>query len=97
MNEYTELRRRTQPTEPSVGSMFKNPPGNAAGRLIEQAGLKGVRIGSVEVSRVHANFFVNRGGGTAGEVMALVQLVTGRVRERFKIGLELEIEIVGEL
>lgn len=97
MNEYAELRRRTQPTEPSVGSMFKNPPGDAAGRLIEQAGLKGVRIGSVEVSRVHANFFVNRGGATAGEVMALVQLVTSRVRERFGIELELEIEIVGEM
>ena len=97
MAEYTEHRRRSQPTEPSVGSMFKNPPDDSAGRLIEEAGLKGVRIGSVQVSQVHANFFVNRGGATSGEVMALVQLVRSRVHERYGIDLELEIELVGEM
>lgn len=96
MNAYTEHRRRTQPTEPSVGSMFKNPPGNFAGKLIEEAGLKGTRIGNVEVSRVHANFFVNRGGASAKEVLELVELVQARVRVKFGIELELEIEVVGE-
>ncbi|MBI5303107.1 MAG: UDP-N-acetylmuramate dehydrogenase [Chloroflexi bacterium] len=95
MNEYTERRRRSQPTEASVGSMFKNPPGDYAGRLIEQAGLKGTRIGNLEVSRVHANFFVNHGGATAGDVLQLIELVRGKVRDVFGIELELEIEIVG--
>jgi len=103
MNDYTERRRRSQPTEASVGSMFKNPPGDpstplrasSAGRLIEQAGLKGTRIGQVEVSQVHANFFVNHGGATAREVLQLIERVRATVRERFGIELELEIEIVG--
>ena len=73
MNQYSAHRRATQPTEPSVGSMFKNPQGDHAGRLIEAAGLKGTRIGQVEVSNIHANFFVNRGGATAGDVVRLVE------------------------
>ncbi|MDE3089979.1 MAG: UDP-N-acetylmuramate dehydrogenase [Chloroflexota bacterium] len=96
MNAYTEHRRRTQPTEASVGSMFKNPPADFAGRLIEQTGLKGTRVGNVEVSRVHANFFVNHGGATASDVMRLVEIARTKVREKFGIELELEIEIVGE-
>ena len=95
MNAYTEHRRRTQPTEPSVGSMFKNPPGDYAGRLIEQAGLKGTRVGNVEVSRVHANFFVNRGGATAQDALRLVEIAQRAVREKFGIALELEIQVVG--
>jgi UDP-N-acetylmuramate dehydrogenase len=95
MNKYTEHRRRTQPTEASVGSMFKNPPGDYAGRLIEAAGLKGTRVGNVEVSPVHANFFVNRGDATADEVLQLIDVVRARVREKFGIELELEIEVVG--
>lgn len=96
MNQYTDHRRRTQPTEPSVGSMFKNPPGDYAGRLIEQAGLKGTSVGKVEVSQVHANFFVNRGGATASDVVRLIGIVQERVREKFGVQLELEIELVGE-
>ena len=96
MNEYTAHRRRTQPTDASIGSMFKNPAGDFAGRLIEQAGLKGTRSGNVEVSPVHANFFVNHGGATAKDVLRLIETVRTRVRERFGIELELEIEIVGE-
>ncbi len=96
MNQYTEHRRRTQPTEPSVGSMFKNPQGDYAGRLIEAAGPKGTRIGNVQVSNVHANFFVNLGGATANDVMQLVELVKMRVREKFKVELELEIQLVGD-
>ncbi|HEX9076125.1 MAG TPA: UDP-N-acetylmuramate dehydrogenase, partial [Anaerolineae bacterium] len=82
MNEYTAHRRRTQPTEASVGSMFKNPPGDFAGRLIELAGLKETRVGNVEVSPVHANFFVNHGGATARDVMELIETVRRRVREK---------------
>lgn len=96
MNVYTEQRRRTQPTDPSVGSMFKNPAGDYAGRLIEQAGLKGTRVGKVEVSRAHANFFVNLGGASASDVMRLVEIVRSKVLEDFGIKLELEIEVVGE-
>ena len=96
MNEYTDHRRHTQPTEPSVGSMFKNPPGDYAGRLIEQAGLKGTRVGNVQVSRVHANFFVNLGGATANQVVQLVEIARRAVREKFGVELELEIEVVGE-
>lgn len=95
MNQYTEHRRRTQPTEPSVGSMFKNPPGDYAGRLIEAAGLKGARAGNIQVSNVHANFFVNLGGGNAAQVIELVEKVRARVREKFGILLELEIQVVG--
>jgi UDP-N-acetylmuramate dehydrogenase len=96
MNSYTEHRRQTQPTEPSVGSMFKNPPGDFAGRLIEQAGLKGRRVGDVEVSRIHANFFANLGKATARDVMGLVQIVQDSVKDRFGVELELEIEVVGD-
>lgn len=95
MNQYTEHRRRTQPTEPSVGSMFKNPPGDFAGRLIEAAGLKGAQVGKIQVSNVHANFFVNLGGGTATEVLELVERVQVEVRAKFNIELELEIQCVG--
>ncbi len=96
MNKYTEHRRRTQPTDPSVGSMFKNPPGDYSGRLIEAAGLKGTRVGQVEVSPVHANFFVNHGGATAQEAAELVELVRRTVKEKFGVELELEIQRVGE-
>ncbi|MBI3741966.1 MAG: UDP-N-acetylmuramate dehydrogenase [Chloroflexi bacterium] len=96
MNAYTEHRRRTQPTEASVGSIFKNPPGQFAGQLIERAGMKGMRVGNIQVSEAHANFFVNRGGGTARQVLELIDQVRARVAEKFGVALELEIEIVGE-
>lgn len=96
MNQYTEHRRRTQPTEPSVGSMFKNPPGDFAGRLIQAAGLKGKQVGRIQVSTVHANFFVNLGGGTAKELLELVALTQAQVHREFGIELELEIQVVGE-
>jgi UDP-N-acetylmuramate dehydrogenase len=96
MNRYSEHRRRTQPTDPSVGSMCKNPPGDYAGRLIEAAGLKGMRVGNVEVSPIHANFFVNHGGASAKDVWELVELVRKSVKEQFGVGLELEIQLVGE-
>ncbi len=65
MDEFSAKRRRTQPPGASLGSMFKNPPGDYAGRLIEAAGLKGTRVGGVQISPVHANFFINDGNATA--------------------------------
>ena len=94
--EYNEQRRRTQPPGASLGSMFKNPPGDAAGRLIDACGLKGTRVGGAEISVVHANFFVNHGQARASDVKALIDLAQQRVREKFGIELELEIELVGK-
>jgi UDP-N-acetylmuramate dehydrogenase len=96
MAEFSERRKSTQPPGASMGSIFKNPSGDKAGRLIEAAGLKGKRLGSVEVSNVHANFFVNRGQATAADVKALIDLVQGTVRAKFGVELELEIELIGE-
>lgn len=95
VQECLNYRRNTQPSQRSVGSIFKNPPGDAAGRLIEQAGLKGTRSGDAEISPVHANFIVNRGNATAADVNALVALVQSRVRDAFGTELELEIQRVG--
>jgi UDP-N-acetylmuramate dehydrogenase len=86
-------RRSKQPTAlPSCGSVFFNPEGDFAGRLIDAAGLKGTRIGGIEVSGRHANFFVNVGGGSAADVLALVEKVRREVEQRFGIRLETEFE-----
>ena len=69
VEKYTQRRKKTQPPGASMGSMFKNPPGDYAGRLIEQAGLKGARIGSAEISPIHANFFINTGGTLARDIL----------------------------
>jgi UDP-N-acetylmuramate dehydrogenase len=94
--ELTDYRKRTQPTGASWGSMFKNPPGDHAGRLIDAAGLKGERRGEAEISTLHANFFLNRGGATAADVWELLGLARRRVKEQFGVELELEIELVGD-
>lgn len=91
-----DYRRRTQPFEPSAGSTFKNPgPEAPAGWLLERAGLKGVGVGGVMFSPVHANFIVNRGDGTAADVLALIALGRREVKARFGVDLELEVELVG--
>jgi UDP-N-acetylmuramate dehydrogenase len=90
---YNVRRKRTQPPGRTLGSTFKNPPGDYAGRLIEAAGLKGLRAGLVIVSAHHANFFINEGGGTAADFRALIDLVREEVHKRFGINLEIEIEI----
>ncbi|HHJ07068.1 MAG TPA: UDP-N-acetylenolpyruvoylglucosamine reductase, partial [Anaerolineae bacterium] len=95
MRAYTARRKASQPPGATGGSMFKNPPGDYAGRLIEAAGLKGYRIGEAQISPLHANFFVNLGGARSDDVIALVELVRRRVQEQFGVKLELEIEIVG--
>jgi UDP-N-acetylmuramate dehydrogenase len=79
-----------------MGSMFKNPPGDFAGRLVEAAGLKGARVGNAEISAVHGNFFVNHGETKAGDIRALIELVQKKVKDEFGVMLELEIEMIGE-
>jgi UDP-N-acetylmuramate dehydrogenase len=90
-------RQRTQPlSQPNAGSIFKNPPGAAAGRLIEELGLKGMRLGGAMISPVHANFIVNIGHATAAEVEALMAHVRARVRVAYNVDLEAEVHVVGE-
>lgn len=94
--EFLRRRRITQPLEyPSAGSVFKNPPGDAAGRLIELAGAKGLRIGDAMVSEKHANFIVNLGNAQARDVLLLIERVREMVREKFGIQLELEVKVFG--
>jgi UDP-N-acetylmuramate dehydrogenase len=95
-----ELRARRRGREPkglpNAGSFFKNPPGDFAGRLIEQAGLKAFAVGGAQISPVHANWFVNTGGATAGDFLALADVARRTVRERFGVDLELEVKVAGE-
>ena len=95
MELYQENRRKSQPPGASMGSMFKNPPGDFAGRLIEAAGLKGTTIGGVSVSQVHANFFVNQNQATANDIWQLIRIVQAKVYDQFNIHLELEVEPIG--
>ena len=76
--------------------MYKNPTGDYAGALIEAAGLKGARVGDAEISGLHANFFINRGRATAGEVYELIRLARDTVAQKFGVQLELEVELIGE-
>jgi UDP-N-acetylmuramate dehydrogenase len=92
---FREKTKRQPIAERSAGCVFKNPEGASAGRLIEEAGCKGMRVGRIEVSRLHANFFVNRGGGTASDYVALMNEVAAAVQKRFNISLEPEIRVVG--
>ncbi|MBK8417369.1 UDP-N-acetylmuramate dehydrogenase [Candidatus Villigracilis saccharophilus] len=96
INKLSERRKATQPPGASMGSMFKNPAGDHAGRLIEAAGLKGTRIGNVEISRIHGNFFVNHGETRASDVCALIRLTRETVAQKFGIDLDLEIELIGD-
>ncbi len=96
MDQYLAYRRKTQPPGASMGSMFKNPPGDYAGRLVEEAGLKGARMGSAQISPLHANFFLNLGGARAADVYRLIKLARRSVAERFGIALDLEIELLGD-
>jgi UDP-N-acetylmuramate dehydrogenase len=96
IQQFSAHRKATQPPGASMGSMFKNPPGDYAGRLIESAGLKGTRIGNAEISPVHGNFFINHGTTKAEDIRALIQLVQKTVKETQGVELELEIEVIGE-
>lgn len=96
ISEFSERRKASQPPGASMGSMFKNPEGDYAGRLIEAAGLKGVRIGGAEISAAHANFFINHGKTKADDVRALIELAQKTVFEKFNVKLELEVELIGD-
>lgn len=93
LNLFNQMRLN-QPKEPSIGSIFKNPINNYAGRLIESVGLKGYKIGNVGWSNIHANFIVNYGSGKPDDIMTLISLAQERVRNRFDIKLELEIVVI---
>ncbi|HRV92178.1 MAG TPA: UDP-N-acetylmuramate dehydrogenase [Anaerolineae bacterium] len=96
MTGFNERRKSSQPPGATMGSMFKNPPGDYAGRLIEAAGLKGYRVGQAQISPVHANFFSNLGGATSTEMIELIEIAQQVVADKFNVKLELEIEVVGE-
>jgi UDP-N-acetylmuramate dehydrogenase len=96
IDRYRASRRASQPTQPSAGSVFKNPPAMSAGRLIEEAGLKSRRIGDAQVSPKHANYIVNLGRARAQDVLELIDLIKHEVYKRFQVELELEIELVGQ-
>jgi UDP-N-acetylmuramate dehydrogenase len=96
MKRFSTHRRQTQPPGASTGSMFKNPSGDYAGRLIDATGLKGHRCGGAEISPIHANFFINLGNATANDIYQLVLLTQRMVAEKFGIQLEPEIEFIGE-
>ena len=91
-----DRRRATQPLQqPNSGSVFVNPPGDFAGRLIEQAGLKGRTIGGAQISDRHANFIVNLGGAKAADVVALIALARATVQQKFNLALQPEVKLVG--
>ncbi len=96
MDAFNRRRKASQPPGATIGSMFKNPPDDYAGRLIEAAGLKGYQVGQAQISPVHANFFQNLGQATATEVLTLIKTAQETVEAKFGIRLELEIEVVGE-
>jgi UDP-N-acetylmuramate--L-alanine ligase/UDP-N-acetylenolpyruvoylglucosamine reductase len=93
---YRKKRQESQPREPSAGCIFKNPPGTSAGRLIDECGLKGERVGDAEVSPVHANFIVNRGRASGNDVLELVRRVRARVRQARGVDLQPEVLLYGK-
>lgn len=97
VKDYLHYRKDSQPlTMPSAGCVFKNPPRDSAGRLLEAAGLKGMRIGDAEVSTKHGNFIVNRGHASAADVISLIHKIRRVIKEKTGIRLDLELKIVGE-
>ena len=97
MRAIMAQRRQSQPSgRPNFGSVFRNPPGDHAGRLIEASGLKGLRLGGAEVSRRHANFILNLGGARAQDVRGLIERVCSEVESRFSVTLQTEVRFAGE-
>jgi UDP-N-acetylmuramate dehydrogenase len=96
IEQFSAHRKATQPPGASMGSMFKNPNGDYAGKVIEAAGLKGTRIGNAEISPLHGNFFINHDNTKAEDIRALIELVLKTVQEKQGVELELEVELVGE-
>ncbi len=96
VQEFLAERLRRHPQQPSAGSVFRNLPGSPAGKLIEAAGGKGLQVGRAQVSRQHANFIVNLGGATAGDILTLMAEVQRLVKEKFNLELHPEVRIIGE-
>lgn len=96
MTEFSQKRWQTQPAAPSAGCVFKNPAAIPAGRLIDELGLKGTRVGGALVSLEHGNFIVNDGNATANDVLRLIELIRQRARAERGIELETEVEVIGE-
>jgi UDP-N-acetylmuramate dehydrogenase len=94
-DEIVTWRKTRHPIGATMGSTFKNPPDGHAGYLIEQAGLRGHRVGGAQISELHGNFIMNTGDATAADVLALIEYAHAKVRRQFGVGLELEIELVG--
>ena len=95
LDQIGRERRARTPVGRSCGSVFKNPPGDAAGRLIEAAGFKGIRQGAAQVSPKHANYILNLGGATARDVLSLIESIREKVRREFGVDLELEVQLIG--
>lgn len=96
MDAYAGKRKESQPREPSAGCIFKNPQGSHAGKLIDETGLKGTRIGGAEVSTVHGNFIINRGDATAADVLALIREIRTVIKRERGVELEPEALLVGQ-
>jgi UDP-N-acetylmuramate dehydrogenase len=97
IKQRLKLKKATQPLAlASAGCVWKNPPGDAAGRLVEKVGLKGKRLNGAEISAKHANFIVNRGGASAADIRALMDMARERVQSQFGISLEPEIRVMGD-
>ena len=94
MERTAAERKAKTPWGSSCGSVFKNPPGESAGRLIEAAGLKGTRVGGAEIAQKHANYIVNLGGASSADVLGLIEIVRERVFKEFRISLDLEVQII---
>ena len=95
VDERLKTRQRTQPTAPSSGSVFRNPPGRSAWELIDRAGMRGKAVGGAHVSRQHANFIINGGEATADDVYTLVEAVAAAVRSQLHVDLQREVEFIG--
>jgi UDP-N-acetylenolpyruvoylglucosamine reductase len=96
MQEFSEKRWAAQPAAPSAGCLFKNPPSIPAGKLIDELGMKGTRVGGAVVSTEHGNFIVNDGDATARDILELIALLQARAKEERGIELQTEVEIIGE-
>ncbi len=96
IDTYKKKRQESQPRESSAGCIFKNPTGTSAGKLIDESGLKGERVGDAEVSAVHANFIINRGEATGADILELVRRVRARVRQVKGVDLQPEVLLYGK-
>ena len=96
MKEFSVHRINSQPQEPSAGCIFKNPEGNHAGKIIDELGLKGFKIGNAEISEVHGNFIINRGGASSDDVIAIIKHARKRALEERGIELNPEVMLVGK-